>query len=296
MRLTSAPARRVVWEDGMHLTPQHFQAQSRYQEDPARHTVGLLFPFAYGLPAIALDVDAMHNGRCALAHARGVLADGTMFHMPDADPAPTAVPLVERFSPTRDSHMVHLALPRWRGQRDRPGCRRQRLDCPLAVASRKHALRPSRRCCPTNQPAPIRSGALRRAQPALPAGRRSDRPGGVDAIARVRRDGRGQFQLDRLHPAHAAGGASERLIELLQRTVGLLEAKGAALGNGAAGAVERQWAEPRRTSATKWQRDGCCTPCARPTRRCVTCCSRARASGAAVSRAGATRRRAVPSP
>ena len=39
MRLTTAPSRRVVWEDGMHLTPQHFQAQRRYQEDQATRTV-----------------------------------------------------------------------------------------------------------------------------------------------------------------------------------------------------------------------------------------------------------------
>ena len=55
MRLTSPPSRRVVWEDGMHLAPQHFQAQRRYQEDQTSRSFDLLVPFAYGLSAVALD-------------------------------------------------------------------------------------------------------------------------------------------------------------------------------------------------------------------------------------------------
>ena len=36
----SPPSRRVVWEDGMHLTPQHFQAQRRYHEEQTARTLG----------------------------------------------------------------------------------------------------------------------------------------------------------------------------------------------------------------------------------------------------------------
>ena len=55
MRLISPPSRRVVWEDGMHLAPQHFQAQRRYHEDQTARTLGLLAPYAYGVSTLVID-------------------------------------------------------------------------------------------------------------------------------------------------------------------------------------------------------------------------------------------------
>ena len=228
MRLTTAPSRRVVWEDGMHLTPQHFQAQRRYQEDQATRTVDLLFPFAYGLSAIAVDADALHNGTLALVHARGVLPDGSVFHTPDSDPSPASVMLAERFSPTRDAHVVYLALPRWRAD-----AANVRDEDATGIA----ALAPSMRYQAVEEivtdeatgadPLPVRFAArnlhflldeeLTDDDVAMP-------------IARIKRDGRGQFQHDvDFIPPTLQIGASERLLDLLRRTVGMLEAKGGAL-------------------------------------------------------------------
>lgn len=233
MPLNTAPARRVVWEDGMHLAPQHFQAQRRYQEDQASHTVGLLFPFAYGLSAFELDVDALHNGSCAMAHARGVLPDGTVFDTPDADPAPAAMALAERFSPTRDSHVVHLALPRWQANS-------ANIEAPNAqgsAASTASLLAPTARFrvieevlpddATGTDPLPVRF-AVRNLHFLL------DEEVTDDVIslpvARISRDGRGQFQLDETFiPPTLQLGGSARLLDLLRRTVGLLEAKGTAL-------------------------------------------------------------------
>ena len=85
MQLPSVPSRRVVWEDGMHLTPQHFQAQRRYQEDQTTRTLDLLFPFAYGLSAVAVDSDALRNGSFSLVMLRGVLPDGTSVYTPGGE-------------------------------------------------------------------------------------------------------------------------------------------------------------------------------------------------------------------
>lgn len=233
MPLTTAPARRVVWEDGMHLAPQHFQAQRRYQEDQASHTVGLLFPFAYGLSAIELDDDALHNGSCAIAHARGVLPDGTMFDTPDADPAPAALPLAERFSPTRDSHVVHLALPRWQTG----NANVQPADSNGAGAASAGIRTPTTRfriieeVLPDDatgaDPLPVRF-AVRNLHLLLDE-EVTDEVISLP-VARVKRDGRGQFQLDETYiPPTLQLGGSARLLELLRRTVGMLEAKGAAL-------------------------------------------------------------------
>ena len=98
----------------MHLTPQHFQAQRRYQEDQTTRTLDLLFPFAYGLSAVAVDTDALRNGSLGVVLLRGVLPDGTVVHTPGGDVLPRSFALSARFSPTRDRHVVHLAIPRWR--------------------------------------------------------------------------------------------------------------------------------------------------------------------------------------
>jgi type VI secretion system protein ImpJ len=105
---------RVVWHEGMHLAQHHFQAQSRYAEDAFHFALSQLFPFPYGLSAVTLDVDALRNGTVSLLQARGILPDGLAFQIPEADPAPPPRQLDDVFSPTQDSHVVHLAIPAFR--------------------------------------------------------------------------------------------------------------------------------------------------------------------------------------
>lgn len=228
MRLTSAPSRRVVWEDGMHLTPQHFQAQRRYQEDQATHTVDLLFPFAYGLSAIAVDGDALHNGTFALIHARGVLGDGTVFHIPDADTAPTPLALGERFSPTRDAHVVLLAVPRLQANASNVLDPDTAFGITVAPSTRYQAVeRVVLDEATGSDPLPVRF-ACSNLHFVLDEEVTDDLI--AMPVARVRRDGRGQFQLDLDYiPPSLQIAASERLLDLLRRTVTLLEAKGSAL-------------------------------------------------------------------
>ena len=256
MRLTSAPSRRVIWEDGMHLSPQHFQAQRRYQEDQATHTVDLLIPFAYGVSAIAVDTEALHNGTLALVHGRGVLPDGTVFHTPDADPAPTPIALADRFSPTRDTHVVHLALPVWRSDASNLQDTSTLIGAEsLAPTARFHTVEHMVIDEATGaDPLPVRF-ASRNLHFLLDEELHDD----VIAmpIARVRRDGRGQFQLDAEYiPPTLQIVASERLLDQLRRTVTMLESKGSALAasvNAApSGAVGGGAAYVGNELATRW--------------------------------------------
>jgi type VI secretion system protein ImpJ len=256
MRLKPHLPARVVWQEGMYLAPHHFQAQRRHAEDALALAVDALFPFAYGVASLALDEDALRAGTVALRHARGILPDGTPFHAPDADPLPTAIALGERFSPTRGAHVVHLALPAWRGDG--------------ANVADADALDPDGGNGSGNGYAPE--------LPELGAGPRYeaveqevvDEVSGLDAvpirvaakrlrlaldfelgpgevslpIARVQRDGTGQvvFDADFIPPCLQLG-ASPRLVALLHGVVEMLDAKGATLaatmrpaGGGPAGA------------------------------------------------------------
>ncbi len=226
MRLTSVPARRVVWEDGMHLTPQHFQAQRRFQEDQSARTVDLLFPFSYGLSAVDVDADALSNGTLRVVQLRGVLPDGTPFHVPDADLSPEPVTLADHFSPTRSEHIVHVALPRWRA--DAANVLDETAGSIVLSAPRFRVVEDTVIDEATGTD-PLAVKFATRNLALLLDEQLTDDVVSMP-IARVQRDGRGQFKLDtEFIPPTLNLGASERLVDMLRRTVSLLEAKSGAL-------------------------------------------------------------------
>lgn len=102
---------RVVWSEGMHLAPHHFQAQKRYFEDLIDFTSQSLHFAAYGFAGIEWSDEALKNGRIELLHARGFLPDGLPFVMPESDPLPESRPVAELISPVARYATVHLALP-----------------------------------------------------------------------------------------------------------------------------------------------------------------------------------------
>lgn len=217
----------------MHLAPQHFQAQRRYQEDQSTRTLDLLFPFAYGLSSVALDAEALQNGTLALIHARGVLPDGTVFHTPDADPSPPPSALAERFSPTRDAHVVLLALPRWRTDAanvdhlDGDADAREPFDAnatPLRFQAVEELVIDE-----STGADPMRVRFAARNLRLLLDDELTDEFVSMP-IGRIRRDGRGQFQVDGdFIPPVLQLSACDALLELTRRTVSLLDAKGSAL-------------------------------------------------------------------
>jgi type VI secretion system protein ImpJ len=107
---------RVVWSEGMHLSPHHFQMQSRYFEDSLWFLSGSLRNNPWGLLSLALDGDAIRNGLAVLRYASGIFPDGLVFEVPDSDPAPAPLSLKDLFSATDSEIMLHLAVPARRGQ------------------------------------------------------------------------------------------------------------------------------------------------------------------------------------
>ncbi len=102
---------RVVWSEGMHLSPQHFQMQSRYFEDSLWFLNGALRSYPWGLLSFALDADAARNGLAVVRYASGIFPDGLPFEIPDSDPAPAALSLRELFSPVDSEILLYLSVP-----------------------------------------------------------------------------------------------------------------------------------------------------------------------------------------
>jgi len=228
---------RVVWREGMHLAQHHFQAQNRFFEDSVRFALSNLFLAPYGLLGYELDPNALRNGSVSLVHARGVMPDGTAFHIPDGDPAPAPLAVRELFSPTQDSHLVLLTIPPYR---------RDGSNCALDGSTNGEAVRQGGSAASARYVAEQRivldettghdekpvSLGRKNFRLALDDGSASDAV--VLPLARVRRDGSGSFVYDADYiPPLLQIGASARMLEIIGRLVQILDAKSDSLGAGA---------------------------------------------------------------
>jgi type VI secretion system protein ImpJ len=102
---------RVVWSEGMYLSPHHFQTQSRYFEDSMAFLSASLWREPWGLLHIELDQKALRNGTASLLHASGIFPDGLPFELPNSDPPPPIRNLLEVFPSTDAVLPLHLTVP-----------------------------------------------------------------------------------------------------------------------------------------------------------------------------------------
>ena len=102
---------RVVWSEGMYLSPHHFQTQSRYFEDSMGFLAASLWREPWGLLHAELDPKAIRNGTAALLHASGIFPDGLAFDLPNSDPAPPIRNLLEVFPSTDAVLPLYLTVP-----------------------------------------------------------------------------------------------------------------------------------------------------------------------------------------
>jgi type VI secretion system protein ImpJ len=101
---------RVVWSEGMLLTPHHFQAQSRYFEDTLWFLSANLRQNPWGFHHFSVDEGALRNGQAILRSASGILPDGLIFDFPDCDQAPASIALKDIFRTEDNEITLHLAI------------------------------------------------------------------------------------------------------------------------------------------------------------------------------------------
>lgn len=98
---------KILWGEGMFLRTQHFQQFERYVEKLSRRTAQALFSVGWGFTALEIDQALLKTGVIAVSRASGILADGTLFDIPDDDDHPTPLEV----APDLRSAVIHLALP-----------------------------------------------------------------------------------------------------------------------------------------------------------------------------------------
>jgi type VI secretion system protein ImpJ len=97
---------KVVWTEGMFLTPQHLQQQERYLE----HFSSMLHRLngnTWGFSELRIDPHLARQAKAGLLHASGVLPDMTPFDMPHAHTLPEPVDI----SQDMRNVLIYLALP-----------------------------------------------------------------------------------------------------------------------------------------------------------------------------------------
>ncbi|MBA4156466.1 MAG: type VI secretion system baseplate subunit TssK [Gemmatimonadetes bacterium] len=210
---------RVVWSEGMHLAQHHFQAQSRYVENLISFALSHLFFKPYGLVRYELNAEALLNGTVSLTHARGIMPDGLPFHFP-ADSVPAPLEVREIFSPTRESHLVLLAISTFRPGRANatPPEGNGRQDVRFLSATE---MVPDETTGLDEKPVVVAHKNFRLLLDVEVEEELVTLP-----LARVRRDGSGHFIYDPEYvPPCVQIGASERLLQLLGRLLEMLDAR-----------------------------------------------------------------------
>src|SRR5437867_3411105 len=104
----------VLWTKGVLLTPQHLQMQDRFLEDLFEFQLSALTFAPWGFHRLIVDREALAGGTVALSGAAGILPDGLLFHIPEADAAPPPKPLAGCFRPDQEALTVYLAIPEYR--------------------------------------------------------------------------------------------------------------------------------------------------------------------------------------
>lgn len=103
--------RKIVWNEGMLLTPHHFQQWDNYHEDLLDSRVRSIVQYDYGVLDLRINAEAIANGNFQIIGCRAVLPDGLMVNMPDNESVPDLRPVGAHFSVEAEKLGVHLAIP-----------------------------------------------------------------------------------------------------------------------------------------------------------------------------------------
>ena len=103
---------RVVWSEGMLVSPQHFQQSDLYHENLLSCRLAALTSQTWGVHTLEMDQGALASEQVGIARFQGVLPGGTYLSFQTADAeAPASRAVGAHFAPAQPALEVFLALP-----------------------------------------------------------------------------------------------------------------------------------------------------------------------------------------
>jgi type VI secretion system protein ImpJ len=103
--------RKIVWNEGMLLTPHHFQQWDNYFDGQLTSRIQSVMQYDYGVLDLQVNNEAIANGNFQLTVCRAVMSDGLVVNVPDAEAVPDLRPVGDHFHPEQERLGVHLAIP-----------------------------------------------------------------------------------------------------------------------------------------------------------------------------------------
>ncbi|MGN6890474.1 type VI secretion system baseplate subunit TssK, partial [Neisseria sp. P0014.S004] len=70
---------KVVWSEGIFITPQHFQQFERYLESGLRQLAVSKEGYFWGFSSLVLNSDGLKRGVLGIREAEGIFPDGSIF-------------------------------------------------------------------------------------------------------------------------------------------------------------------------------------------------------------------------
>ena len=98
---------KVVWLEGMFLSPQHFQQQERYIERFSQRLFRLLADCQAGFTSLLIDTEQLKAGKIFIRKASGLFTDGTPFDL--------SFNICRNIDSSHAGAIVYLAIPLTRG-------------------------------------------------------------------------------------------------------------------------------------------------------------------------------------
>ena len=106
---------RVVWSEGMLVSPQHLQQADLYHERLLDLRLAAVVPQTWGIQSVELDAGALGADQLRVSRFVGVLADGLYVALEAGDPeAPAVRPIGAHFPPAQSHLEVFLAVSKER--------------------------------------------------------------------------------------------------------------------------------------------------------------------------------------
>ena len=102
---------KVLWSEGMFLTPQHFQQWDRYYENLLQQRLRNLAPLAWGVRELQLNEEGLANGEFGISRCVGILPDGMVVEIPGTDSPPATRGIAEHYGPEIEKLGVYLGAP-----------------------------------------------------------------------------------------------------------------------------------------------------------------------------------------
>jgi type VI secretion system protein ImpJ len=102
---------KVVWQEGMLLTPHHFQQWDNYYEDLLNSRLSSLVAYEWGVLDLKINQKSIENGYFTLTRCSAITPDGLLLDIPQTSPTPEARNVEGHFPATAESVDVYLAVP-----------------------------------------------------------------------------------------------------------------------------------------------------------------------------------------